>query len=53
MFDKPAVSVVLELALIDLHRQIARLEIQGDHLTSGIPEYLHASINIDIANKDE
>ena len=36
----PAVSVVLELALVDLHRQIACLEVQRYHLASSIPEDL-------------
>lgn len=40
-FEKVAtVSVVLELALVQLHRQVRRLEVQGHHLAAGVPEHL-------------
>lgn len=33
--------IVLKLSLVQLHRQIGRLEVQRHHLTAGVPEYLH------------
>ena len=38
----PAVSVVLKLSLVQLHSQVWRLEVQGNHLATGIPEDLKA-----------
>ncbi|KAI8431912.1 hypothetical protein MSG28_004463 [Choristoneura fumiferana] len=35
-----AVAVVLELALVQLHRQVRRLEVQGHHLAASVPEHL-------------
>lgn len=35
--------IELEFALIQLHRQIRRLEVEGHHLTSRIPEDLRSS----------
>ena len=35
-----AVPVVLELALIQLHTQVRRLEVERDHLAARIPENL-------------
>ena len=35
-----AVPVVLELALVQLHREIRGLEVQRDQLAAGVPEYL-------------
>lgn len=38
------VSVVLELALVELHRQVGRLEVQGHHLAARVPEHLEIKI---------
>ena len=38
--DVPAVVVVFELALVELHGKIWCLEVEGDHLTASIPEDL-------------
>lgn len=35
-----AVAVVLELALVQLHREVGRLEVQGYQLAAGVPEDL-------------
>ena len=35
-----AVAVVLELALVQLHREIGGLKVQGDELAARVPENL-------------
>lgn len=42
--------VVLELALVELHRQIGRLEVQGHHLTAGVPVELERKKKLEERN---
>ena len=35
-----AAAVVLELALVELHGQVRRLEVERHHLAAGVPEDL-------------
>lgn len=42
----PTAAVIFEFALVELHRQVWRLEIERDHLTTGVPEYLKSK-NLD------
>ncbi len=45
-----AVAVVLELALVQLHAQVGRLEVERDHLAAGVPEDLgHVVGGVDAA----
>jgi hypothetical protein len=39
-----AVIVVLKLALIQLHAKVGCLEVQGHHLTAGVPENLRNTV---------
>jgi hypothetical protein len=39
-----AVVVVLKLALIQLHAKVGCLEVQGHHLTAGVPENLRNAV---------
>ncbi len=38
--EEAAVTVVLELAHVQLHAQVGRLEVKRDHLAAGVPKYL-------------
>ena len=42
-----AVAVVLEFALIQLERQIGRLEVQRHHLAAGVPKNLEIADEMD------
>ena len=46
-----AVPIVLKLALVQLHRQVRGLEVQGDQLATGIPEDLKKEIRKKKLNK--
>jgi len=39
-----AVAIVLEFALVQLHREICCLEVQRHHLATSIPEHLRTTI---------
>ena len=40
LLHSPTASIVLKLALVELHGQIWGLEVECHHLTAGIPKYL-------------
>jgi hypothetical protein len=43
----PAISIVFAFPLVELHSKVGRLEVESDHLTSGIPEYLQTHVSSD------
>ena len=41
-----AVAVVLELALVQLHREVGSLEVEGHQLATSVPEDLNKEIDV-------